>query len=355
MLNVRISPHDHDSISTDKAMLYVVFALLPAAIWGCVMFGFRAAVVLVVSIASSLLTEWLLGKINKENTLRDYSALVTGLLIGMNMPPSIPFLIPVLASVFAIFIVKWTFGGLGCNWANPALAGRIFVFFSFSSLMSKFSLPWPLRSGAELVSSATPLSAVKMEITSGLGSEAILSSANVPVSGIASSLSASLGINPYFVDEFLGFAGGCIGEVSALLLIFGGLFLIYKKVITWRIPVCYLASYALLQWIFGGVRGGNGLFGGEVLLPLVSGGLMLGAFFMATDWVTTPTTAKGEIIFALGCGFFTFIIRCFGSLAEGVSLAILLMNMVSPTIDRFCKAKKFGYVKPPKKEKEAKA
>ena len=223
MLNVRISPHDHDSISTDKAMLYVVFALLPAAIWGCVMFGFRAAVVLVVSIASSLLTEWLLGKINKENTLRDYSALVTGLLIGMNMPPSIPFLIPVLASVFAIFIVKWTFGGLGCNWANPALAGRIFVFFSFSSLMSKFSLPWPLKRGAELVSSATPLSAVKMEITSGLGSEAILSSANVPVSGIASSLSASLGINPYFVDEFLGFAGGCIGEVSALLLIIGGL------------------------------------------------------------------------------------------------------------------------------------
>ena len=141
MLSVRTSPHDHDSISTDKAMLYVVMALLPSALWGCVMFGLRAVLVLLVSIASSLLTEWLLGKINNENTLFDYSALVTGLLIGMNMPPAIPLLIPVLASVFAIFIVKWTFGGLGCNWANPAIAGRVFVFFSFSSLMSKFSTP----------------------------------------------------------------------------------------------------------------------------------------------------------------------------------------------------------------------
>ena len=355
MLTVRTSPHDHDSISTDKAMLFVVIALLPSAIWGCVMFGFRAVLVLLVSIASSLLTEWLLGKINKENTLLDFSALVTGLLIGMNMPPEIPLLIPVLASVFAIFVVKWTFGGLGCNWANPAIAGRIFVFFSFSSLMSKFSTPWVLKGGAELVSSATPLSALKMEITSGLGSKEILSSSLIPVSKVASAISSSTGINPYVVDEFFGFTSGCIGEVSALLLILGGLFLIYKKVISWRIPVCYIGFYALLQWVFGGVRGGNGLCSGEVLLPILSGGLMLGAFFMATDWVTTPTTPKGEIIFALGCGFFTFLIRCFGSLAEGVSLAILLMNMVSPTIDRFCKVKKFGFVKPPKKEKEVKA
>lgn len=355
MLSVRTSPHDHDSISTDKAMLYVVMALLPAALWGCVMFGFRAVLVLVVSIASSLLTEWLLGKINKENTLRDYSALVTGLLIGMNMPPAVPLLIPVLASVFAIFVVKWTFGGLGCNWANPAIAGRVFVFFSFSSLMSKFSLPWVLKNGAELVASATPLTALKMDVASGLSSATVLSGSGVPVSKVASALSPSIGINPYVVDEFLGFTSGCIGEISALLLILGGLFLIWKKVITWRIPVCFIASYAILQWIFGGVRGGNGLFSGEILLPVFSGGLMLGAFFMATDWVTTPTTPKGEIIFAIGCGFFTFVIRCFGSLPEGVSLAILLMNMVSPTIDRFCKAKKFGYVKPPKKEKEAKA
>ena len=355
MITVRTSPHVHDWVSTDKAMVMVTIALLPSALWGVVMFGFKALLVLLVSIISALLTELLLGKINKENTLSDYSALVTGLLVGMNMPPEGPLFIPLIASIFAIAIVKWTFGGLGCNWANPAIAGRVFVFFSFSSLMSKFSTPWVLKSSAELVSSATPLSALKMEITSGLSSEAILSSSGVPISGVAQSLSSSLGINPYVVDEFLGFASGCIGEVSALLLLVGGLFLIFKKVISWRIPVSYILSYALLQWVFGGVRGGNGLCCGEVLLPILSGGLMLGAFFMATDWVTTPTTPMGEIIFAIGCGLFTFIIRCFGSLAEGVSLAILLMNMVSPTIDRFCKAKKFGYVKPPKKEKGAKA
>ena len=354
MLTVRTSPHDHDSISTDKAMLYVVMALLPSAIWGCVMFGFRAVLVLLVSIASSLLTEWLLGKINKENTLRDYSALVTGLLIGMNMPPAIPLLIPVLASVFAIFIVKWTFGGLGCNWANPAIAGRVFVFFSFSSLMSKFKNPWVWGSGAELVASATPLTQVKMEIASGLSSEVIMAEAGTPVSAVASSISSLTGLSPYTVDAFFGFTGGCIGEVSALLLLLGGLFLIAKKVISWRIPLSFILSYALLNWVFGGVRGGNGLFSGEILLPLFSGGLMLGAFFMATDWVTTPTTPKGEVIFAIGCGFFTFLIRCFGSLPEGVSLAILLMNMVSPTIERYCRPKKFGFVKV-EKSKEAKA
>ncbi|MGN1163919.1 MAG: RnfABCDGE type electron transport complex subunit D [Candidatus Ornithospirochaeta sp.] len=352
MVTVRTSPHDHDTISTDKAMLLVAAALLPSALWGCVMFGFRAVLVLLVSVGSALLTEWLLGKINNENTLSDYSALVTGLLVGMNMPSGVPLFIPLIASVFAIAVVKWTFGGLGCNWANPAIAGRIFVFFSFSSLMSKFPLPWVLRNGAELTTGATPLTVMKMEMTSGLASETVLASSGTPVSGVASAVSSALGINPYTVDAFFGFTGGCIGEVSALLLLLGGLFLIWKKVISWRIPVSFILSYAVLTWVFGGLRGGNGLMSGEVILPVLSGGLMLGAFFMATDWVTTPTTAKGEVIFAIGCGFFTFIIRCFGSLPEGVSLAILLMNMVSPTIDKFCRPKKFGYVKA-KKEKGA--
>ena len=352
MVTVRTSPHDHDRISTDKAMLLVAAALLPSAIWGCVMFGFSAVLVLAVSIGSAVLTEWLLGKIDGNDTLRDYSALVTGLLVGMNMPSGIPLFIPAIASVFAIGVVKWTFGGLGCNWANPAIAGRIFVFFSFSSLMSKFPLPWVLKSGAEIATGATPLTVMKMEVASGLSSEAVLASAGTPVSAISSAISSSTGINPYALDAFFGFTGGCIGEVSALLLILGGLFLIWKKVIGWRIPVTFILSYAVLTWVFGSVRSGNGLFGGEVILPVLSGGLMLGAFFMATDWVTTPTTAKGEVIFALGCGFFTFLIRCFGSLPEGVSLAILLMNMVSPTIDKLVRPKKFGYVKV-KKEKEA--
>lgn len=352
MITVRTSPHMHDNVSTDKSMLYVVIALCPAALWGVVMFGVRAAIVLAISIASALLTEYLLNKISGENTLLDYSALISGLLIGMNMPSSIPLYIPVLASAFAMGVVKWTFGGLGCNWANPAIAGRVFVFFSFSSAMSNFPLPWVLKRTPEIVAGATPLSTIKMEMGTGLKGVEVLANAGKPVSAVAEKLSAACGINPYVVDTFFGFTSGTIGEISALLLILGGLFLLWKKVITWRIPVCYIGSFALLSWVFGGCANGLGLFHGEILLPVLSGGLLLGAIFMATDWVTTPTTPNGEIIFAVGCGFFTFLIRYFGSLAEGTSLAILLMNMVSPTIDRFVTVKKFGYVKPVKVKKE---
>ncbi len=343
---VSSSPHIHDSLRTDRAMLFVVIALLPSAIWGVYAFGMRALLVLVVSVLSSLLTEYILERIGGKFTLKDFSAAVTGLLIGMNMPPMVPLYIPVIASVFAMLVVKWTFGGLGANWMNPALAGRVFVFFSFSSQMSSFSLPRALS--ADLVTSATPLSQIKTMITSGVGgisNSEMLSSVTYPVSEMAGNLSSSLGIPGYTIDAFVGNIGGCIGEVSSLLLLVGGLFLIFKKIITWHIPVTYLASFAILSWIFGGVPRGLGLFSGEVLYPLFTGGLFLGAFFMATDWVTTPTTKKGEIIFGIGCGFFTFLIRYFGSLPEGVSLAILLMNILTPTIDRFVRPKKFGYVK----------
>ena len=300
-----------------KSMLFVLIALLPSAIWGVYAFGLRALLVLVVSMASAVLVEFLLGRIDHKNTTGDLSALVTGLLVGMNMPPQIPIYIPVIASAFAIFVVKWTFGGLGCNWMNPALAGRVFVFFSFSSQMSAFSAPRALA--ADTLASATPLSAVKTAISGGMGG--------------------------------LDYEGVLSGEVSALLLLAGGIFLIATRVITWHIPVVYLASFSLLSWVFGGLRASTGLFSGEVLMPLFTGGLMLGAFFMASDWVTTPTTVKGQVIFALGCGFFTFLIRYFGSLAEGVSLAIILMNILTPTIERYVKPKKFGYVKPAKEAK----
>ena len=332
-------------------MLFVIAALLPSALWGVWAFGLRALLVLLVSIASAVLVEYLLGLVSKEFTLRDCSAIVTGLLIGMNMPPSVPLFIPVIASAFAITVVKWTFGGLGCNWMNPALAGRVFVFFSFTSDMSAFTLPRVF--GVDAVASATPLSALKTAVTAGAeGRSTDLLS--LPVTDLALSIGDKLGISPYAVDAFFGNVGGCIGEVSSLLLLVGGIFLIATHIITWHIPVFYIGSFALLSWMFGGVPYGLGVFHGEVLLPVFSGGLMLGAFFMATDWVTTPTTKKGEIIFALGCGFFTFLIRYFGSLPEGVSLAIILMNIVSPTIERFVKVKPFGYVKA-EKEKEAKA
>ena len=351
---VSSSPHVHSPLSTDNAMLWVVGALLPAALWGVFAFGFSALFVLVISILSAVLAEFLLGKVSKECTLRDYSAVVTGLLVGMNMPPHIPFYIPVIASFFAIAVVKWTFGGLGANWMNPALAGRVFVFFSFTSQMSSFSLPRYMA--ADAVSSATPLGSIKTLITAGTYADnaGLLAKAGLPVTGFASSVSSATGINAYTVDAFFGNVAGCIGEVSAFLLLVGGLVLIAKKIITWHIPVAYLGSFAVLSWIFGGIPRGFGLFSGEVLLPLFSGGLFLGAFFMATDWVTTPTTVRGQVIFALGCGVFTFLIRYFGSLPEGVSLAILLMNIVTPTIDRFVRPKKFGYVKETGK-KEGKA
>ena len=352
MTVVSSSPHVHDSLTTPKAMFYVLCALLPAALWGVAVFGMRALLVLVVSVAASILTEFLLGKVSKENTILDYSAAVTGLLVGMNMPPQVPLYIPVIASAFAIAVVKWTFGGLGCNWANPAIAGRIFVFFSFTSGMSTFSLPRTLA--VDSVTGATILSTVKTAIAggtaTGLTYDEVLAQSGMLTSSIADKISAAVPfLSPYEIDAFIGNVGGCIGEVSALLLLAGGIFLIAKKIITWHIPTVFLGSFALLSWIFGGCPRGLGLFHGEILLPLLSGGLFLGAFFMATDWVTTPTTVKGQVIFAVGCGFFTFLIRYFGSLPEGVSLAILLMNILSPTIERYVKPKKFGYVKPEKK------
>ena len=222
-----------------------------------------------------------------------------------------------------------------------------------SVLASEVSSFIATKSNVDTVSSATMLSANKTALVGGAkgNMESVLSSVNVPVSPFASALSEKLGISPYAIDGFFGNQGGCIGEVSALLLIIGGIFLIVMGVITWHIPVVYISSFALLSWIFGGLPAGNGLFHGEILTPLFTGGLMLGAFFMATDWVTTPTTTLGQVIFAIGCGFFTFLFRYFGSLPEGTSLAIILMNIVNPTIDRYIKPKKFGFVKAKKEKK----
>lgn len=351
MINVSSSPHFHSRQSTSGIMYLVCIALCPALIWGFISFGFRSVLVVAVSIASSLLCEFLLNKVSKEKTLSDGSALVTGLLIGMNMSPTIPLGIPVVASFFAIAVVKWTFGGLGCNWMNPALGGRVFVFFSFTSSMSSFTLPSFLK-GVDAVSSATTLSTVKTALSSGsysgMNSLQILESQNYPLTQFAQNLADKIGINPYTIDAFFGNKAGCIGETSSILLLIGGLFLIFAKVITWHIPVAYLGSYAILNWALGGIPYGTGAFSGLFLDPLFRGGLMLGAFFMATDYVTTPITHKGQLIFGVGCGLFTFLFRSFGSLPEAVSLAIIIMNIASPTIDRFIKPKKFGYIKPVK-------
>lgn len=345
-LTVSSSPHLHAKADTASIMYSVSLALAPAALWGVYVFGLRALLVLAVSIVTAGAAEYLLGKVYKENTLWDGSALLTGLLVGMNMSASVPLFVPFIASLFAIVVAKWTFGGLGANWVNPALAGRVFVFFSFTTPMSSFVTPRTLASAMpDAIGGATPLSFVKTAIASGkvgMNSDAVLGAAQYPVTSFAQNISAMTGISPYTIDSFVGNVAGCIGEVSAVLLLLGGMYLLVRKIITWHIPLTYLLSVAVLSWIFGGIPSGRGMFSGAFLSSMLSGGLMLGAIFMATDYVTSPISHKGQIIYALGCGFFTFLFRYFGSMPEAVSVSILLMNVVTPTIDRYVIPRKFG-------------
>ncbi|WP_026294993.1 RnfABCDGE type electron transport complex subunit D [Sediminispirochaeta bajacaliforniensis] len=345
---VESSPQIHNKQSTSSIMWSVTLALLPAAAWGIYLFGARALTVLLVSIAAAVVTEAIIAAFLGRFTLFDGSAVLTGLLIGFNMPTAVPFYVPILGSVFAIAVVKWTFGGLGGNWMNPALAGRVFVFFSWTGQMTSWSTP---KTVVDAVSSATPLGMLKTGLLDYSG----------PATGPAEFLSSNgfvgstSGLSHFFAplfgggtsgkiyaDLFTGNVGGCIGEVSALLLIIGALYLFAKKIITWQIPVAYLGSFALLVWIFGGNRYGTGAFSGDVLFHLFSGGIMLGALYMATDMVTSPLTGKGMIIYGVGIGFLTFLIRFYGSFPEGVSLAIILMNIFVPMINRYNKPHRFG-------------
>lgn len=318
-------------------MWHVSLALAPSAMWGVYVFGMRALLVMAVSIAASMATEYGLSlKDGKGHTLADGSAFLTGLLIGMNMPVAVPLFIPIVASFFAIFVVKWTFGGLGANWMNPALAGRVFVFMSWTGGMTTWTLPRSL--GADAVTGPTPLGSLKTGLMNGNPSEGPLQ------------LLASEGVPVTYGDLFWGNIPGCIGEVSALLLLLGALYLLVRKIITWHIPVGFTATFALLIWIFGGFSYGTGAFSGDALFHLLSGGFMLGALFMATDMATSPITNRGKIIYAVGCGFMTFLIRTYGSFPEGVSLAIIFMNIFVPLIDRLIKPKTFGVEVKKKKE-----
>lgn len=311
-ITISVSPHVKSKETTSRIMWSVVICLLPAGIWGVYNFGMLSLAVLCLSVAAAVLTEWgITALLKKKSTLGDGSAVLTGLLVGYNMPPDIPWLICVIASVFAIAVVKQTFGGLGRNWMNPALAGRVFAMFCYTKEMTTWSAP---RGAVDAFSGATPLS---------LGAEKYLDGGS-------------------YLDLFTGNVAGCIGEVSALLLILGALYLLLRRIITWEIPLSYLGSFALLSWIFGALRGEGSFFSGDVLFHLLSGGLILGALYMATDMVTSPLTTRGMLIFGTGCGFFTFLIRFFGGFPEGVSLAIIIMNMLVPLINKYTKPVKFG-------------
>jgi electron transport complex protein RnfD len=356
-LLVTSSPHIHALDSTAKIMWTVVVCLLPAGIWGVYAFGMSALLVIIVSIGASLLTELVLGRIDNRFTINDGSAFLTGLLIGYNMPPGVPLYIPAIASVFAIVVIKWTFGGLGGNWMNPALAGRVFVFFSWTGAMTSWKLPSALRglSGADAITGASPLGIIKSGLFeysgTARGPAEFLSMQNYPHTiadgNVISWLNTNVGLNlenGYF-DLFVGNVPGCIGEVSALFLLLGTVYLFVKKIITWHIPVSYLLSFGIMTWMFGGLRFGGGYFSGDVLFHLLSGGLILGVFYMATDMVTSPLTSKGMIIFGVGAGLLTFLIRFFGSFPEGVSLAIIFMNIFVPLINRYTGPRRFGLAK----------
>ena len=348
---VSVSPQIHASGSTATIMWSVTAALLPAAIWGVITFGWVALLTIGVSIAASVATEYLIARLLSRDTIRDGSAVLTGLLIGMNLPPEIPLYIPIVASVFAIAVVKWTFGGLGSNWMNPALAGRVVVFFSWTSDMTR----WKAPTGAIVadgVTSATVLGSVKSGLFnyegSARGPMEMLREIGFPSSSFDSE--ATGGINRLlgshlpdgYIDLFFGKIAGSIGEISALLLLIGAAYLLARKIISWHIPTAFVGSFAILVLLFGGRSFGGGIGTGNVVFHLFSGGLILGAVYMATDMVTSPLTKRGMIVFGAGCGLLTFLIRFYGSFPEGVSLAIILMNVFVPLINRYFQPQRFG-------------
>ncbi|MDK2918017.1 MAG: H+/Na+-translocating ferredoxin:NAD+ oxidoreductase subunit [Candidatus Petromonas sp.] len=304
------SPHIRSDESISKIMRDVVIALLPATLAGLYYFRLGAAKVIFFSVLAAVITEAVVQKIRKQEvTINDWSAVVTGLLLAFNIPASAPWWLPVIGSVFAIALVKHAFGGLGHNFMNPALAARAFLLASWPIEMTKWVKP-----GADAVSTATPLALLK----------------GVEVADQSM---------PSMFDLIIGNVGGSIGETSAILLILGGIYLVYRGVITPRIPVVYIATVAVLTFIFGGFSFGNAIY------HVFAGGLMLGAIFMATDYASSPVTPKGQMIFAIGCGVLTSVIRLYGGYPEGVSYSILLMNVATPLIDKYTSPRVFGEVK----------
>jgi len=313
LLKVTSSPHIRHEDSTRGIMLDVIIALLPAAIYGCILFGLRAAIILVVTVATAVASEaiWNLA-LKKPQTIGDCSAVLTGLLLGMNLSSQTPVWIAAIGSVVAIIVVKQMFGGLGFNFANPAMTARIVLLVSFAGQMSNYVSP------IDAQTSATPLASASIgELYFGAFDSAV----------------GEVAKETYTLKQlFFGMHGGAIGETSSFLLIIGGLYLMLRRVIKPIIPVAFIGTVAIATLIAGG----------DLKLAIFGGGLMLGAIFMATDYVTTPTTDLGKLIFGIGCGLITFVIRQFSRLPEGVSYAILLMNILTPHINRLTLSKPFG-------------
>lgn len=322
-LIVSLSPHVHGGDSVQKNMYGVIIALVPALLVSFYVFGLGALVATLTSIISCVFFEWAINKFilgNKRNTILDGSAILTGLLLGFNLPSNLPVWIIVIGALVAIGIGKMTFGGLGCNPFNPALVGRVFLLISFPVQMTSWPVIHQHMSYLDAETAATPLALMK---------EAIHGNAD------------ALAKLPDNLDLFLGLNPGCVGEVSAVALLIGLVYMLVKKIITWHIPVSILATVFVFSGIMHLV---NPTVYASPLVHLCTGGVMLGAIFMATDYVTSPMTHKGMIIYGIAIGFLTVVIRLFGAYPEGMSFAILIMNAFTPLINTYCKPKRFGEI-----------
>ena len=319
ILDVAYQPQIRTNIDTRRLMGCVLLSLLPAVIMAVWQFGPKTLIVMGSSVLSAVFFEWAIRKFRKQSaSIGDLSAVVTGLLLALTLPPTSPWWLPVIGTFFGIVVVKQLYGGIGKNFLNPALAGRAFLLASYAMLMGRFAAPAAMNGieGVDAISAATPLAFL-------YGSEGMPAYYNVKT-------------------LFLGFVPGTMGEISTLALLIGGIYLIARKVISWRIPVSFLGTVALLTLIFGHEGMSNVKF---MLYNLLSGGLVLGAFFMATDYATSPVTLNGQLLYGAGCGALTVLIRYFGGFPEGVSYAILLMNLCAWAIDKGFHRHQFGVSK----------
>ena len=313
LYHVSSSPHVRAKDTTGRIMLYVILALLPTSLFGIYNFGVKALILILVTIASCVASEWVFNKIvHKEQTIKDLSAVVTGLLLALNLPVNLPWWEAVIGGVFAIVVVKCLFGGLGQNFMNPALGARCFLLIAFAADMTNFV--------TDTYTGATPLAALR-------NGEAVNT-----------------------MNMLVGRTSGTIGETSAIAILIGAIFLILMGVIDLRIPASYIITFVIFMLLFSG----NGFDGTYLTAQLCGGGLMLGAFFMATDYVTSPITPRGQIIFGICCGIFTGLFRCFGANAEGVSFAIILSNILVPMIEKYTVPRAFGLVKEAKSKEGGK-
>ena len=316
VLDVAYQPQVRIATDTRRLMLDVIIALCPAAIWGIIQFGWNVLLLIISSVCSAVFYEWAYRKLmKKDSSIGDLSACVTGLLLALVLPPSAPWWLPVVGNLFAICVVKQLYGGIGKNFLNPALAARAFLLASYATIMGTYSIPKALQA-VDGVSSATPLTYM-------FGDSAMPAYYNVRA-------------------IFLGMTTGCIGEISALLILAGGIYLLVRKVISWRIPVSFIGTVALLTLIFGY----HGLDrGGWMIYNVCCGSVLFGAFFMATDYATSPVTLNGQLLYGCGCGILTVLIRYFGGFPEGTTYAILIMNLCTWAIDKGFHRHQFGVSK----------